>query len=52
VSLVSAAGDEMIVVLGALVSTVHVNVSGVASVLSAASVARTSKVWSPSARSV
>jgi hypothetical protein len=46
---VSAVGAVMIVVFGALVSIVHVYVSGEASVFPAASVARTSKVWSPSA---
>ena len=36
--------------LGAVVSTVHVKLAGVASVLPASSVARTWKVWLPSER--
>ena len=40
------------VVVGAVVSTVQVRLAGVASVLPAASVARASKVCSPSARPV
>jgi hypothetical protein len=42
------AGDESMVVLGAVRSTVHVREAGDASVLPAGSVARTSKVWLPS----
>jgi hypothetical protein len=42
------AGLESIVVFGAVVSIVQVDVAGDASVLPAASVARTSKVWLPS----
>jgi hypothetical protein len=42
------AGLESIVVFGAVVSSVHVDAAGDASVLPAASVARTSKVWLPS----
>jgi hypothetical protein len=41
------AGDESMVVLGAVRSTVHVREAGDASVLPAGSVARTSKVWLP-----
>jgi hypothetical protein len=41
-------GPESIVVSGAVVSTVQARESGVGSVLPAASVARTSKVCSPS----
>ena len=40
----------MTVELGAVVSTSHVNVAGEASVFPATSVARTLKVWLPSAR--
>src|SRR5947207_1256593 len=47
-SLSSAGGAEPIVVFGAVRSTVHVRLAGVASVLPAGSVARTSKVWLPS----
>ena len=43
-------GDVSITVSGAAVSTVHVKVAGLASVLPALSVARTSKVCEPSAR--
>jgi hypothetical protein len=42
-------GVEVIVVLGATVSTVHVNDAGVASVFPVASIAFTWKVWDPSA---
>jgi hypothetical protein len=42
-------GPAVIVVSGARVSTVNDRVAGVASVLPAVSIARTSKVWSPSA---
>ena len=45
-------GALVIVVLGAVVSTVHVEVAGVASTLPAASEARTEKVCEPSARPV
>ena len=45
-------GPEVIVVSGAAVSTVKVRVAGVWSVLPAVSVARTLKVWAPSARLV
>src|SRR3954469_24910904 len=45
----SAGGAESIVVSGAVRSIVHVSVAGVASVFPAGSVARTSKVWLPSA---
>ena len=41
-------GPESIVVSGAVVSTVKVRLAGVGSVLPAASMARTSKVWAPS----
>jgi hypothetical protein len=40
------------VVLGAVASTVHVKVAGVASTFPAASMALTEKVWLPSARPV
>ena len=43
-------GPDPIVVSGAVVSTVHVRVAGVASTLPAASTARTRKVWAPFAR--
>ena len=43
-------GFESMVVLGAIVSTVHVYCAGEASVFPAASVARTLKVWLPSER--
>src|SRR5204863_9610939 len=46
-SLSSAGGAESIVVFGAVRSTVHVRLAGVASVFPAESVARTSKVWLP-----
>jgi hypothetical protein len=45
-------GEASIAVSGGVVSTVHVKVEGVASVLPAASVARTSNVCDPSARPV
>ena len=45
----SAAGPPPMVVLGATVSTVQVRVASLASTLPAASVARTRKVWLPSA---
>ena len=45
----SAAGFWVIVVFGAVVSTVQLKDAGVASVLAAWSIARTSKLWAPSA---
>ena len=45
-----SAGASSKDVFGAVVSTVHVCEAGVASVCPAASVARTWKVWLPSAR--
>ena len=45
-------GWAVIVVFGAAVSIVQVKLAGVASVLPAASVARTWKVWEPSPRPV
>ena len=48
----SAAGCDVIVVCGAAVSTVNLRVAGEASVLPAASVARTRTVWPPSASAV
>ena len=50
--LLGSFGWAVIVVFGAVVSTVQVKLAGVASVLPAASVARTSKVWEPSLRPV
>ena len=47
VSLEGSAGFELIVVFGAVRSTVQVWLAGVASVLPAVSVARTWKVWLP-----
>ena len=47
--LVSAGGPESIEVVGAVVSTVQVEVAGVASMLPAWSTARTSNLWEPSA---
>jgi len=44
------AGLESMVVFGAVRSTVQVSLAGEASVLPAASIARTSNVWLPSAR--
>jgi hypothetical protein len=49
-SLLGSAGLTVIEVLGAVRSIVQVCVAGVASVLPAASVARTSKVCEPAAR--
>ena len=49
-SLVVPSGGDVIVVFGAAVSTVNVRDAGVASVLPAASVARTSNVCDPSVR--
>jgi hypothetical protein len=46
---VGSLGEAVMVVFGAPVSTVHVNVAALASVLPAGSVARTAKVWDPSA---
>jgi hypothetical protein len=48
VLVVAALGAEVIVVVGAVVSTVSERVAGLASVLPAASVARTATVWAPS----
>src|SRR6266545_3101892 len=48
-SLSSAGGAESIVVFGAVRSAIQVWVAGVPSVLPAASVPRTSRVWLPSA---
>src|SRR5918999_2167108 len=48
VLVVVAGGAVVIVVCGAAVSTVIVRLAGLVSVLPAASVARTSKVWAPS----
>ena len=50
VEFVGFAGFAVIVVSGAVVSTVQVKLAGVASVFPAASVAFTWKVWLPSAR--
>jgi hypothetical protein len=47
-----SAGLVMTGAAGAIVSTVHVRVAGVGSVLPAESVARTAKVWEPSPRPV
>ncbi len=47
--LLGSLGCAVIVVFGAAVSIVQVKLAGDASVLPAASVARTSKVWEPSA---
>jgi class 3 adenylate cyclase len=43
-------GDDVMVVFGAPVSTVQVYVAGVSSTFPATSVARTLKVWEPSAK--
>jgi len=48
VSFVGPAGADVIVVSGAVVSTVQVRVAGVGSTFPAISAARTSKVWLPS----
>ena len=50
--LLGSLGCAVIVVFGAVVSIVQVKLAGVGSVLPAASVARTSKVWEPSLRPV
>jgi hypothetical protein len=50
VLVVVAGGLSPIVVSGAVVSTVIARLAGLVSVLPAASMARTSKVWAPSAR--
>ena len=50
--LVGPVGPDVIVVSGAVVSTVNVRVAGVASTLPAASIARTANVCSPAARPV
>ena len=52
VEVVEAAGWAVIVVSGAVVSTVQVLEAGVASTLPAVSMARTEKVWEPSERLV
>jgi hypothetical protein len=52
VAVVGSAGADEIVVFGAVTSTVHVYAAGVASMLPAKSVARTSKVCEPSASAV
>jgi hypothetical protein len=52
VAFVGLTGPSVIVVSGAVASTVHVKLAGVASVLPAGSVARTSNVWEPSVRPV
>jgi hypothetical protein len=52
VLLVGLVGCAVIVVFGATVSIVQVKLAGVASVLPAASVARTWNVWLPSASAV
>ena len=49
VSVVRPLGPESIVVFGGVVSTVKLRLAGVGSGLPAASTARTSKVWAPSA---
>ena len=49
-SFVGPEGPEVIVVSGGSVSTVKERVAGVGSTLPAGSVARTAKVWRPSAR--
>ena len=48
-SLVVPEGPVLIVVFGGVVSTVKLREAGVWSVFPTASVARTSRVWSPSA---
>ena len=50
--LVNAGGAESIAVLGAIVSITQLWMAGVWSVLPAWSVARTSKLWGPSARAL
>ena len=45
-----AAGCDSMVVSGAVVSTVHSKLAGLASLLPALSIARTSNLWAPSAR--
>ena len=50
VAFVGSFGVEPMDVFGGVVSTVHVNCAGEASVLPATSVARTLKVWLSSAR--
>jgi hypothetical protein len=51
VPLVGEAGPSVMVVSGAVVSTVQEWVAGVGSAFPAGSVARTSKVWDPGLRS-
>jgi len=48
--MLTASGPDVMVVSGGVVSTVQVWLAGVGSVLPAGSVARTWKVWLPSAR--
>ncbi len=48
-SLVRPEGPESMLTTGAVVSTVQLKDAGVASVLAAWSIARTSKEWEPSA---
>ena len=50
VAFVGSAGVEVIDVSGGVVSIVQVKLAGLASVLPAGSVARTSTVWEPAAR--
>ncbi len=52
VEFVAAGGADVIVVSGAVRSTVHVWLAGVASVFPAGSVARTWKVWLPAVKPV
>jgi hypothetical protein len=52
VAFVGFAGFDVIIVSGAVVSTVQVKLAGLASVLPAASVAATWKVWDPCTRPV
>ena len=50
VEIEGSGGEAVMLVLGSVRSIVHVNEAGLASVLPAASVARTSKVCEPAAR--
>jgi hypothetical protein len=52
VAVVGSVGFDVMLVSGALVSIVQVRLAGLASVLPAASLARTWKVWLPSASAV
>ena len=52
VSVVTAAGAELIDVFGAARSIVHERVAGLASTLPTSSRARTAKVWAPAFRFV